>query len=87
MTEMNKLKRLRGERGLSLRGLAEKARINQATISLIETDKRRAQLATLGKLAIALEVPLDELLEFLDTSAPERGRKGQEIKKETALVA
>ena len=73
---MNKLKRLRAERGLTLRKLAIKADLNQSTISLIETDKRKAQLVTLGKLAKALEVSLDDLLEFMDDSAPERGRKG-----------
>ncbi len=79
---MNKLKKLRGEAGLTLRGLAELAGVNQATIALIENDKRKAQLATLGKLAMALKVPMDDLMEFLDTTAAERGRKGQEVKKE-----
>ncbi len=77
---MNKIKRLRGEAGLSLRELAEVSGVNQATISQIETDKRKSQLATLGKLAKALSVPIDDLLEFLDDTASARGRKGAEAK-------
>jgi len=84
MANINKLKRLRGAAGLSLRELAAKAGVNQTTISLIETDKRKGQIATLGKLAKALDVPIDELLEFMDTTASDRGRYGQEVKQAKA---
>lgn len=73
---MNKLKRLRGESGLSLRELAQVSGVDQKTISFIENDKSKAQLTTLAKLAKPLKVELDDLLEFLDTKAAERGKKG-----------
>ena len=73
---MNKLKRLRGESGLSLRELAQVSGVDQKTISFIENDKSKAQLTTLAKLAKPLKVELDDLLEFLDTKASERGKKG-----------
>jgi transcriptional regulator with XRE-family HTH domain len=83
---VNILKRLRTERGLSLRKLATKADLDQSTISMIENDKKKAMLTTLQKLAAALEVPLENLLELQDTGASERGRKGgiaTQAKKET----
>lgn len=77
---MNPLKKYRALRGLSLRELAEKAGVDQKSISLVENDHRKAQLKTLGKLAAALDAPLDEFLELQDTTAPERGRKGVSIR-------
>jgi transcriptional regulator with XRE-family HTH domain len=87
---MNVLKRLRTERGLSLRVLAAKADLDQSTISLIENDRKRAMLTTLTKLARALEVPLDDLMELQDSGASERGRRGglvSQAKKETPHTA
>jgi transcriptional regulator with XRE-family HTH domain len=78
--EINKLKLLRGRAGLSLRELAALSGVNQSTISQLEVGHRKAQIATLGKLARALNCDLSELLEFMDDTASERGRKGAAVR-------
>ena len=60
---MEKLKRLREERGLSQVKLAARADLNPATVNQIERGMRNASPGTLRKLADALEVSLYELLE------------------------
>jgi transcriptional regulator with XRE-family HTH domain len=60
---MEKLKRLREERGLSQVKLAARADLNPATVNQIERGMRDASPGTLRKLADALEVSLYELLE------------------------
>jgi transcriptional regulator with XRE-family HTH domain len=75
--EVSTLQRLRAERGLGLRELARLAKISHTTLVALESGQRKAQIATLGRLARVLKVPLDSLLEeYLDTSAPERGKLG-----------
>jgi len=61
---MNKLTYLRGKKGLTVRGLAEKSGVNASTIVQIEKGRRKAYISTLGKLANALEVDLSELAEL-----------------------
>ncbi len=73
---MNTLKRLRAEAGISLRDLSKKSEVDQATISMLENDKRKARLATLIKLAKALGVAVEDLEGLIDTGAGERGHKG-----------
>ncbi len=73
---MNSLKRLRATSGKSLRELSKDSGVDQATISMVENDKRKAHLFTLSKLAVALGVPVDDLLDLVDTGAAERGQKG-----------
>ena len=73
---MNRLKQARQESGLSLRKLATAAQVDQATISEIETDKRKAQPLTLSKLAAALNVEVQEFSDLLDKAASQRGRIG-----------
>ncbi len=78
---MEKLKRLREERGLSQVKLAARADLNPATVNQIERGMRDASPGTLRKLADALEVSLYELLEEeapkaqapLQLEEPERG--------------
>ncbi len=60
---MEKLKRLREERGLSQVKLAARADLNPATVNQIERGMRDASPGTLRKLADALEVSLYELME------------------------
>lgn len=76
MLEITRLKALRLEKKLTLQELAVKAGLNAATVSLIENGHRKAQLVTLHKLAGALDVPVQDLADLLDRSAPERGKKG-----------
>ena len=57
------LKRYRLQRGLSQRELAQKAHVRQATISNVETGKKKDVLSgTVLKLARALEVTVEQLL-------------------------
>ena len=56
------LRVFREYRALSLRGLAEKAGISAAYLSEIETGKRDGTVATMQKLAAALELSLDDLV-------------------------
>ena len=58
---MQELRRIRKERGLTQRGLADASGVDPATISLIETGKRRPHLETLDSLALVLGV---EVVEF-----------------------
>jgi ribosome-binding protein aMBF1 (putative translation factor) len=52
----------REHRGLSLRGLAEKAGISAAMLSEIENGKKEGSVRTLAGLARALGVDLDDLV-------------------------
>jgi transcriptional regulator with XRE-family HTH domain len=66
------LARLRGRRGLTQRQLANLADLTIETISDIERgDTTRPQLATIRKLAAALEMDFDELVELLADTAEE----------------
>ena len=58
---MQELRRIRKERGLTQRELADASGVDPATISLIETGKRRPHLETLDSLALVLGV---EVVEF-----------------------
>ena len=51
-------------RGLSLRGLAEKAGISAAMLSEIETGKKEGSVRTLAALGRALAVDLDDLVSW-----------------------
>jgi transcriptional regulator with XRE-family HTH domain len=57
-----RIRRLRLERGLSLRDLEELARVSRTTISAYERGKMRMSLEALSAIARALEVPLSLLL-------------------------
>jgi transcriptional regulator with XRE-family HTH domain len=65
--EINKLRQLRIELGLTLDELAAKSGINRDTLSRAENG-RKLQPLTLGKLAKALGVPLTDLADFQATS-------------------
>lgn len=53
-----KLKFFRKERGLSIRGLAERARLSPNTISMIENDSASPTVTTLYTIANVLDIPL-----------------------------
>ncbi len=59
---MKIIRRLRQERGLSIRKLAKRAGLHWTTIWKIEKAGRIPTLVTLNKLAKALRVPLANLL-------------------------
>lgn len=55
------IKKLRKRAKMTQHELAELIGVKQATISLYETGKRKIDINTAQKIAIALEVSLDEL--------------------------
>ena len=58
------LKRLREARGLTQQALADKAKVTDAYIAMLETGVRtNPTIDTLKRLAKALKVPVTELLE------------------------
>ncbi len=65
---MEEIRRIRKERGLTQRGLADAAGVDQATISLVESGKRRPHLETLDSLADALGVGVGDF--FPKAQAP-----------------
>jgi transcriptional regulator with XRE-family HTH domain len=60
---VRKLRRIRAEKGLTMDTLEERTGVSKRTISEIERGMRTPHTLTLAKLANALEVDLDELLE------------------------
>ncbi len=60
---MRKLRRLRAEKGLTMDALEERTGVSKRTISELERGMRAPQALTLAKIARALGVDLDELLE------------------------
>ena len=63
-----RLRRLRGQRGVTLTALAEATGISKSTLSRLENGQRRATLELLLPLASAYRVPLDD-----PVGAPEVG--------------
>ncbi len=59
---MRSIRRLRLEKGLSIRRLARRAGLHWTTIWKVEKAGRIPSLVTLHKLAKALRVPLTDLL-------------------------
>ena len=59
-----RIKKLRRKAGLSQHELALKSRVDLTSISEIESGLRNPSLKTLHKIALALKVPMHELLKF-----------------------
>jgi len=60
--DMDKVKRLRKERVLTIRELADEAGVSKTTISNIENGQSEAYPSTIRKLARALDVTPSELV-------------------------
>ncbi|WP_156765218.1 helix-turn-helix domain-containing protein, partial [Mycobacterium sp. 1245852.3] len=58
-----RLRELRAQRGLTLQEVGERAGIDVSTLSRLESGKRRLALDHLPRLARALSVSTDELLQ------------------------
>lgn len=78
-----RLKELRGERGLSMRALAEMCDLSPNTISLVERGVTSPSVSTLQRLATALGVPITyfftepiEKMQVILTRPDERARSG-----------
>jgi transcriptional regulator with XRE-family HTH domain len=62
----NRLKKLRNKRNLTLSGLAKRAGISKATLSVLEDGKGNPTISTLWTLADALEIPFGKLVIGVD---------------------
>jgi transcriptional regulator with XRE-family HTH domain len=69
-----RLRALRLERALSQRDLAAAAGIAHVTITALERGRQRAQLGTIRKLALALDVPVAELVRQDDDGKETTGK-------------
>src|SRR4051812_16964426 len=65
-----RLRELRRQRGLTLEEVAKDAQIDVSTLSRLESGKRRLALDHLPRLAAALSVTTDELLQTSDAEDP-----------------
>jgi transcriptional regulator with XRE-family HTH domain len=59
-----RVQRLRKQSGKSQEQIAERTRLTQTYISLLETGKRRASMKTLEKIASAIGVKVRDLLPY-----------------------
>jgi transcriptional regulator with XRE-family HTH domain len=73
-----RLRQLRFERGLTVRGLAARAGLSAATVSRLETGERRLTVAHVGRLAHALDVDPAALLGPAGATPPARDGRGWE---------
>lgn len=65
-----RLRELRRQRGLTLEEVAKNAQIDVSTLSRLESGKRRLALDHLPRLAAALSVTTDDLLQASDAGDP-----------------
>lgn len=73
--DTERLRRLRIEAGLSLRGLAQAAGVAHDTTMEIEAGRRRPHPATVKKLATALGVNVGDLIDWdADDQEPDKGK-------------
>ena len=80
-----RLKRLRGQRRITLTGLAETTGISKSTLSRLETGQRRPTLELLLALSRAYRVPLDELVGAPDVGDPRVRLKPGRVKDRTVI--
>ena len=69
-----RLRELRVERALSLRALGDRSGVSFATINNLENGNRPARLATIRKLAEALDVEPNELMKGEERGSGEKTR-------------
>ena len=70
----DRIRAIRGERGLSATALARRAKVSTGFISQVEKERSRPSLEVLRRIALALEVPIGT---FFETTANHFG-EGQE---------
>lgn len=74
-----RLRRLRGERGLALEGLAERSGVSRSMISLIERGESSPTAVVLEKLATGLDVPLASLFDAPAAAADPVSRRKDQV--------
>jgi len=87
---MKALQRLRAEQQLTLRELEDRSGVSAEAISAIERGTRKPQLLTLGKLARALDVDIEQLAEEQPSpkaSAPTPSQGQHEEERRSLTVA
>jgi transcriptional regulator with XRE-family HTH domain len=80
-----RLKRLRGQRHITLTGLAETTGISKSTLSRLETGQRRPTLELLLALSLAYRVPLDDLVGAPEVGDPRIRLKAGRVKGRTVI--
>lgn len=68
-----KLRDVRIEKGISIRKLEQKSGVDRSTISRIENEQAIPSVLTLCKLAYALNVTLNDLVEYTEECEKEKG--------------
>jgi DNA-binding XRE family transcriptional regulator len=61
MINSRKIKELRESKGMTTRGFAREAGISTETLNAVEHGRRQPSMATLGKIAKALDVEVKDL--------------------------
>jgi transcriptional regulator with XRE-family HTH domain len=69
--------KLRESRETSKVDLASKAKIDTSTLRRIELGETDARLGTFRRLALALQIPLDAMIEMAEELAPGVGREAR----------
>lgn len=69
-----KLRAVRERLFITQEELAERTGMSRATISRIESDLQRPRISTVRKLAAALGVQPEELVEWTTEERPEKGK-------------
>jgi transcriptional regulator with XRE-family HTH domain len=81
-----RVRSLRQDRGLTVAQLAERSGLSKAMVSKIENAQTATSMATLSRLALALDVPVTSFLRDLDEEQEEailvRAGQGPEIVRE-----
>lgn len=80
-----KIKSIRMKKGLTQKKLAEMAEMNEVQLRAIENGRGNPTVKTLEKIADALDVPLNDLLETPDAKDIERIMSGNYTTEEIAM--
>lgn len=80
-----KIRELREGRGYSLQDLAQKARVSVSYLSEIERGTKRPSLKTLERIAQALNIPRDQLVEAGDGRGLELGQRVRLFRERAGL--
>ena len=88
------MKEARKKRGLSQKELGQKLGVSQAMIAQYESGKRSPKIETMEKIANALEIPVDELMERCDpisilrslTNSVLKGTDTDKLRKESTYT-
>lgn len=72
-----KLRRVRLRKGLTLKAVAERTGLSESFISQLERGRSNASIASIQRIAVALDTPLSELFEEIDDTSVKVLRKNE----------